>query len=326
MEVKDMKIEFIPMDHTACGMYRVRNPQEVMYDKCKCFLSSPGVFFPHGQNWIYTQRLCHPNSMKQIIEMKKKVGCKIAIDFDDDVWHPLPEYNKCAVHWKENYEAMKLYLSELADVVTCTNEHLKNNISEFIDKDRIVIIPNALNYNRWRFDPTKSPDEISFFYAGSPTHYDNVNRLYGDFSKGVADYLNRHKVIIQGIKPWFLPNAQVLSGWVPILDYPTWFARNALQAKFVLSPLADNEWNENKSDLKYLECAAVGRVCLCSDISTYECAHPYQRIPKNCTSQTFQFIVHRAIENYDMLLKHQYNVLNSRWLKADQYLDLFAKY
>lgn len=321
MELKETKIDFVPMDYSACGMYRIRNAFEMMYGRCKAQLNPPGNFNAHGQHYIYTQRLCHPKSMQQITKMKNDIGCKVIIDFDDDVWHDLPSFNHCAVHAKDNYEGMKNYLPGLADYVTCTNDYLKDNLSEFIDPKKIIVIPNALNYNRWRFDYFKPNDELSFFYAGSPTHYDN--KQYGDFPAGVVEYLKNKKVSVMGVKPWFL-NAKVEDTWCAIEDYPIRFAHAAMKSKFVLSPVADIPWNHNKSDLKYLECAAIGRVCLCSE-SIYKCAHPYQIIPDNCTKQTFDFIVDRANENYDMLIKHQYDVLNSRWLRAHPYVDLFTK-
>jgi len=324
-EFKDMKVDFVPMDNSACGLYRIRNAYEVLYDRCIAQCNGVGKYNSHGQDWIYTQRLCHPSSMEKLIKMKAETGVKIAMDFDDDVWHELPGYNRCAVHVKENYEGMSKYLNRLADKVTCTNEFLKKNLSEFVPESKITIIPNALDYNRWRFDRYNSPDELSFFYAGSPTHYDNTTRDYGDFSRGVANYLAKHRVYIQGIRPWFLPKAEMVGQWVPVRDYPIQFAKNALRSKFVVAPLADNEWNRNKSDLKYIECCAVGRVCLCADISTYECAHEYQKFSPNCTEQSFKYIVERALKNYDMLIDYQYNVLKDRWLKPDKYIELFTR-
>lgn len=324
-QFNELKVDFVPMDNFACGMYRIKNAFESVYDLCAAQLNAPGKFHPHGQDWIYTQRLCHMGSMEKLLKMKEETGVKFAIDFDDDVWHELPEYNRCAVHAKDNYDGMMKYLDKLADKVTCTNEFLKKNLSEFVPEEKIVVIQNALDYNRWRFDRYPAPNELSFFYAGSPTHYDNSSRKLGDFSTGVANYLATKKVYIQGIKPWFLPKGEVIGQWVRVKDYPTEFAKNALRSKFVVAPLADNEWNRNKSDLKYIECCAVGRVCLCADISTYECAHEFQKFSPNCTRQSFEYIVERALKNYDMLLGYQYKVLQNRWLKPDKYIELFTK-
>ena len=79
-----------------------------------------------------------------LLQLKDK-GVKFIIDYDDVVWKELPSYNKCVVHQDTNYKGMKEYLALLADKVTCTNEFIKESLSEFIDPSKIEIIPNALS-------------------------------------------------------------------------------------------------------------------------------------------------------------------------------------
>lgn len=314
------KINFIPGDNFACGYYRIRNPFNKMYSSCKATLSPAGTFHPYGQDWIYTQRICSMNTFEALLKFKEQFNIKFVIDYDDDVWHELPSYNRCNITHEANFKGMSTYLDRLADKVTCTNEFLKENLSQFVPKEKIEVIPNCLDYNIWRFDRYRAPEGISFFYAGSPTHYDD--KSYGDFPKGAVEYLKGKPVRIMGIKPWFI-NTNMVTPWVAIEDYPIQFARNALQCKFILTFVEDNYFGNCKSDLKYIESAAVGRVCLCSDISTYSIAHPYQKIPKNVTKQTFKYIVDRANDNYEMLLNYQYQKLQERWCTKDKYLKLF---
>ena len=314
------KLNFVPMDRFACGRYRIYYPGLNLYNSESITISPPGSFHYYGQEWIYTQRLCTPKSFEALLPLKEKTGVKFIVDYDDCVWKPLPSYNRVTINSELNYEGMKKYLNIIADKVTCTNEFLKDSLSEFVPKEKIIVMPNCLDYNRWRFDYYKPNDEISFFYAGSPTHFDD--KSYGDFPKGAVEYLKGKKVSIMGIKPWFI-DTNTIYPWVDIDDYPIAFASNALKSKFVLSFIEDNYFGKCKSDLKYIESAAVGRVCLCSDISTYECAHPYQKIPKNVTKQTFKYIVERANDNYEMLINYQYDVLNKRWLNRNKYAELF---
>lgn len=317
---KNTKINFVPGDNFACGYYRIRNPFNKMYSSCKATLSPAGTFHPYGQDWIYTQRICSMNTFEALLKFKEQFNIKFVIDYDDDVWHELPSYNRCQISHADNFKGMSTYLDRLADKVTCTNEFLKENLSQFVPKEKIEVIPNCLDYNIWRFDRYKAPEGISFFYAGSPTHYDD--KSYGDFPKGAVEYLKNKPVRIMGIKPWFI-NTNMVTPWVAIEDYPIQFARNALQCKFILTFIEDNYFGNCKSDLKYIESAAVGRVCLCSDISSYSIAHPYQKIPKNVTKQTFKYIVDRANDNYEMLLNYQYQKLQERWCMKDKYLKLF---
>ena len=314
-----LKINAVPMDNGACGRLRVLYPAMSLFNSYKVTISPAGTYNFFGQDWIWTQRLAG-DAMRELIERKKQLGIKFIVDYDDCVWKELPSYNYCNVHVKENYESMKKYLNDLADIVTCSTSYIADSLKEFVDESKIRIIPNSLDYNRWRFDRYPAPKQLSFFYAGSPTHY-SANDT-GDFSKGLVQYLQGKRIEVQGICPPFL-KAQRIYNWVDIDDYPIYFASNALQSKFILAPLQDNFFNHCKSDLKYLESAAVGRVCLVSDLDTYACSHPYQRLPLNATSSTYKFIVERAIEHYDEIIQHQYDVLNSRWMNKNTYAKLF---
>jgi glycosyltransferase involved in cell wall biosynthesis len=277
------KINFIPMDRTACGRYRIYYPGLNMYNIENVTISPPGTFHYYGQDWIYTQRVCTSKVFELLLELKIKFqGLKFIIDYDDCVWQELPKYNRCKIDWKENYVGMKKYLDILADKVTCTNDFMKKSLSEFVPEGKITVIPNCLDYNRWRFDYYAPNDSLSFFYAGSPTHFDD--KSYGDFPKGAVEYLKDKEVSIQGIKPWFLDTRHVYP-WVDIDDYPIAFANNALKSRFILTFIEDNYFGNCKSDLKYIESCAVGRVCLCSDMGTYSLAHPYQKIPKDVTKE-----------------------------------------
>ena len=312
------RITFIPMDPFACGWYRIRNAFNALY--CHEGIAAtlnPVATFGGGADYIYTQRVCNESSFK-VMEQLMNAGIKLIIDYDDDVWHPLPTYNKCAVHPEANYEGMKKYLDKVAYKVTCSTEFLKKQLTEFVSEDKIVVIPNCLDQRYWvrKFEPLGK----GFLYAGSPTHYCKGD--YGDFPKGLVDYLKDKIVRIQGIKPDFI-NASEIIPWTRIDYYHNTFLEAAQKSAFVLAPLKDNDFNKCKSDLKYIESCAAGRVCLVSDVETFSLAHPYQRIPLNVTSTTMKFIVERASNNYQEILNYQYNILNTRWLRADKYLELF---
>lgn len=319
---KKISICFTPMDFGGCGSYRIKYPGFACYNKAKVNISTPMMYNNYGQEFIYTQRVCNKDVFNTLMPLKDK-GIKFVIDYDDCLWRELPNYNKCDIHYKENYQGMKEYLDKFAYKVTCTNEFLKKDLTEFVNEDKIIVMPNCLDYTRWRFNYIKPSDKISFFYAGSPTHYDGKN--YGDFSGGLVHYLQNKTVYGMGYLPEFI-KGKVLTNWVDIDFYPSVFYQCAVNSKFIIAPLADNYFNKCKSDLKYIESCAVGRVCLVSDFP--DCpysavAHEYQKIPLNSTATAINYIVERANEHYDEIIEHQYKVLNERWLDANKYLQIF---
>jgi len=306
------------MDPFACGWYRIRNAFNALYDRPEIAATlNPVATFGGRADYIYTQRVCNEDSFK-VIKQLKDAGMKVIIDYDDDVWHKLPTYNVSPVHWERNYEGMKKCLDDVAYKVTCSTDGLKRSLMEFVPEDKITVIPNCLDPRYWvrKFEPLGK----GFLYAGSPTHYFKDD--YGDFPKGLVDYLKDKLVRIQGIKPDFI-NASEIIPWTKIDYYHNTFLEAAQKSAFVLAPLKDNEFNKCKSDLKYIESCAAGRVCLVSDVETFSLAHPYQKIPLEVTPTTMKFIVERASKNYQEILNYQYKILNTRWLRPDKYLELF---
>lgn len=316
-------INIVPGDFAGCGYYRLIQVGNMLQLYGHDVTISPAGKFraAAGQTITFTQRMCAPSLLEKLIAYKKQTGHKFIVDFDDLLWvyegESLPDYNLCKtkVDCAANTEAMKKWLNELADKVTVSTEFLKKTLLQFVPEEKIILMPNMLSYKEWFFPLTKAPDENIFFYAGSYTHYDNIHKQPGDFDKNLIHYLNNQKIITKASTPYFMkPLKQCPAS--RLTTYAADFYRETRECKFVLAPLADNVFNKCKSDLKYLECAAVGRVCLVSDFegSPYSGAHPYQKIPVGSTSQGIKYIVDRATEHYDEIVQYQLKYLNDRWL------------
>jgi len=325
----------VPGDTSACGYYRVMRPAHFMQMAgMDVTLSSPVHFRHLGQEYIFTQRLCSERSLGPMHEIKKQLGTKIVVDYDDLIWNykgeGLPDYNWCKsrVNCDENTKALEKYANDTIDTALVSTEFLKESLAQFMDKDRIVVMPNRLATTDWLFDrATTIPQDDIFLFAGSNTHFNQSTKSYGDFTPGLVRYLQNKKVATMGCSPFFLNPIHVFPG-VPMTMYPRQFYSAARQCKFVIAPLTDNIFNKCKSPLKLLECAAVGRVCLVSDFpgSPYsELAHEYQKIPVNSTYQGIEYIVDRAKKHYGEILQHQYDMLQNYWLDnhIDEYKNLF---
>lgn len=323
MEERKPRINIIPGDTGACGYYRLTQAANLLQMFGQDVTLSPEhTFRAIGQDIIYTQRLCSEGALKPMLEFKEKTGIKIYVDFDDMIWNykgeGLPEYNWCRkkVDTDKNTVAMAMYLDKVADKISVSTEYLKETLKQFVDESKITVLPNMLSARDWLFqEATTVPKEDIFYFAGSDTHYNNELKLPGDFSQGMIRYLSNKKIITIASTPYFMNPIKQYPG-ATLNVYPKHFCSQARLAKFVLVPLADNIFNKAKSDLKYLECAAVGRVALVNDFpgSPYEHAHPLQKIPVGATYKTIEFIVKEAQKHYGEILKYQYEYLNKRWL------------
>lgn len=331
-ENKKNAVSIIPADNAGCGYYRlmqVGNMLQLMRQDVT--VQAASKFRAMVADVVYTQRVLNEDLLKKLTDWKKKTNVKkFIIDYDDLIWEykgeSLPSYNLCRqkLNCAANTVGMKKYLNELADHVTVTTEELKQSLLQFVPEEKITVLPNCLSYKDWYFPRTPTPKEDIFYFAGSYTHFDNVNKDYGDFSKNLVQYLNNKKVICKSVVPYFINPYKNYHG-CSLNVYPQQFYQETREAKFILAPLAENEFNRCKSDLKYLESAAVGKVCLVSDFpgSPFENAHPYQKIPVGSTPTAIKYIVERASEHYDEIQRFQYEYLNKRWL--DNHINDYKK-
>lgn len=328
MADKKISIDFVPMDSYACGLYRVKNIADVLYGTYNVTISPPGSFHYHNQDYIFTQRAVGTKNMETLLKIKRQTNVKFIIDFDDNVWDELPKYNFTKINHIDNKESIRKYLNELADVIVVTTESLKKSLCEFVPATKINVIPNMLPRFKWTFPRIEAPSGNKILYAGSPTHFSNETHMYGDFTSEWDKFLKDKDMTIMGIKPWFI-NTDKVYPWTDMTSYAVNFYHIASQCKYVISPLEDNLFNKCKSDLKYLECCAVGRVCLCSDFedSPYHYAHDLQKIPVKATAKQIEWAFKQCEEHYDEIVKYQYDYLNKRWLECnlDKYRAIFDK-
>jgi len=325
---KELKINFVPMDPFACGMYRVKNIADLLYKDYKITISPPGSFHNYGQDIIFTQRVAGTKNIETLLAVKKASKAKFIADYDDDVWNELPKYNLTAVNWRDNKASMKDKLNELLDLATVSTETLKESLSEFIPASKIIVIPNMLPRFKWNYPRINPPTTNSILYAGSPTHFSNQLKIYGDFTEEWDKFLHNKEVNIMGICPWFIKPTKVYD-WVDMNCYAHNFYGIASQNRFIIAPLADNYFNKCKSDLKYLESCAVGRVALVTDFdnSPYHFAHELQKIPVRATAKQIEYAMNQCNEHYQEIIEYQYEYLNKRWLEnnLEQYIKLFEQ-
>lgn len=326
MNEKNMSVSAVPGDTGGCGHYRVIKPSMLLQSIGKDISIMPaGKFYYYGQDRIFTQRLFSPQILDLLKQLKDQTGCSIVCDCDDLIWtwksEKLPDYNFCSknIDCDANRAAMEKLLDQVVDRVTVSTPYLAKAMEDFTDESKITHIPNYLSWSDWHFDLNQRvPKDPVFFFAGTSTHVGSKESgLYGDFSEPLVNYLRNKTMMSKGFKPWFLNNCQVLP-YSTISRYAKDFYSQASACTFVIAPLQDNLFNKCKSNLKYLETAAVGRVCLCQSFEDgpfESIAHEYQKIPVGADQNKIDYIVKRALSNYNDILIHQYKKLNEFWLE-----------
>ena len=334
-----MRVQFLPVNGGGgCAHYRLM--QQMTH-----FIQNPnlGVTPIYVGNWIqkvgqaiiYAQSLYGEKVFEDLLKFKVfNREVKIIIDYDDLCFSEKSDLNSSYniflrdVDPVENRRVLKKYLHEVADMITVTNDNLKEEFSSIYPAERIRVIPNYLSIRDWAYHGSAAvPRDRVFFYSGSASHFDNEKKLYGDFTPALANYLHDKNLIFQGdYAPWFCEKVAHVP-WTTLSTYSRSVHENTRYAKFTLAPLTDNRFNRCKSPLKYLESCAIGRVCLVSYFagSPYSIASLEQKIPERASIKEIEEIVGNAEEKYSEILEYQYDLLSNFWLDSNinKYKELF---
>lgn len=206
------------------------------------------------------------NLANKEIQRAKASGQKTIVEIDDDLWH-IAKNNPAWESWNRNgCHAMKQLNEALraVDMVTVTTDALAELVSVY--NRNVVVLPNMLPDSVWSPRSRVYPENgIVIGWAGSATHADDLRLLDGIAETILGKYPNV-EFHIAGMPHHFDHPRIIQLDPVPITEYP------ALLDTFDigLAPVQDTLFNRCKSDLKFLELAAVGVPCVASDTMTYK--------------------------------------------------------
>lgn len=210
--------------------------------------------------------------------------------------------NDKGIHFLRNKaDDMKLaveFIIKEADAVTTTNEVLANVIRQHTDKP-VFVLPNCLDLRKWR--KPKLADDIWIGWCGSVSHYPDLEPLMPVFDRLMAKYPNLHvqimgssfgylfppkkgtkKLPVAGYGPegdmWTADFNDSGERWpgrmrfdkpVPVQEFENWICSN-WQSHIAIAPLEVNDFNDSKSELKWLEYTAMGIPVVASDFGPYK--------------------------------------------------------
>lgn len=263
---------------------------------------------------------------------QEKYQYKLIAELDDYVfeypeWHPL--------HGSFTIDNARTLLDNLrkVDEVVVSTENLKSLLIDLGVDTPITVVPNLLPKAYYGTDVSKryrlkDIERPTILYNGSNYHYGKSN---GDFDGPVKDFILRNlgnvNFIFMGVGrradgsltlPDYLQQP-AKEGRIKIMphysatEYP--YALRQLRPDFVIGPLRKCSFNSAKSDLRYLEAAAVGAIFIGQIFE--DGTSPYQFTRNGFESAEDIEAVIARLKNKDVFneeLKIQYEGLSTRWL------------
>lgn len=215
-------------------------------------------------------------------------GGRIVFDIDDDL---LDEAGLTARHFNGDFEEMKakiIWAARTADTVVVSTPRLATRMRAY--NANVLTIPNYLDAKTWHLAKERPEPEAAFRrsaqlirigYVGTPTHDADLAIVESTMHKIAAEFAGRVKVEVVGAfenKPIKFGEKIGLPRRTEYPNFVEWlFKRTHWDIGIV--PLAEDAFNLSKSNLKFLECSALGMGLVVSDVPAYKSVAKHG---KNC--------------------------------------------
>lgn len=218
--------------------------------------------------------------LKAWIKECKRVGMKIVHDVDDDLLdaNALRERGYSGDVQAGVIDKVKLMV-ETADLVLASTEPLAEKLRKF--NGNVLVAPNGLDADLWQLHSRRIHtggdfvkaigDPVRIGYIGTQTHDADLKLIASAMRIIEKRFGNRVRIEVIG---GFESSTPLFGERVPLprkKDYPNFvrWLQQRVHWDIGLIPLVDDGFNQSKSYLKFLECAALDMALLVSDVPSY---------------------------------------------------------
>ena len=286
-------------DYSGCGHWRILWPENVI-NMTQRGISQSTTAMVAEPRWyqnvkaVKLQRQAAPAQLefvKHLKKIQKDYNFKIIYEVDDVVFREdIPDYNKFKFAFDtDEVRKTVVDIMDLCDEITLTCDFMRKLFQSKLTNQKVTVIPNFVPYNwmgylfnhrRVQSALEKYKQKPRILYTGSGAHYDVMNKTGGKDDMSAVNHIirktvNKYQWIFVGAYPPPLQDL-VKSGkiefyqWKSLLEYPQFITN--LDPQLMVAPLTVNNFNNSKSDIKFIEACTMGIPCLCQDMHTYNTA------------------------------------------------------
>ena len=286
-------------DYSGCGHWRILWPENVI-NMTQRGISQSTTAMVAEPRWyqnvkaVKLQRQAAPAQLefvKHLKKIQKDYNFKIIYEVDDVVFREdIPDYNKFKFAFDtDEVRKTVVDIMDLCDEITLTCDFMRKLFQSKLTNQKVTVIPNFVPYNwmGYLFNHRQVQSALEKYkqkprilYTGSGAHYDVMNKTGGKDDWSAVNHIirktvNKYQWIFVGAYPPPLQDL-VKSGkiefyqWKSLLEYPQFITN--LDPQLLVAPLTVNNFNNSKSDIKFIEACTMGIPCLCQDMHTYNTA------------------------------------------------------
>ena len=267
----------------------------------------------------------------QQIPRLKKLGIPVIFDLDD-YWN-LHSGHLLEAHWKYfKYTDNILQCIKAADVVTCSTNALAEHIKPF--RPDVMVIPNCIEPTDIQFKVTPKPlgDKIRIGWIGGVHHVQDLDTIYESMKKvwNDNDINDKIEVVLGGwqegseIHKRFL---QIMTGDFHEKSKDNFILHKATNAlsfatmyddcDIMLAPLAINEFNRCKSELKVVEAGWKGKAVIATDIDPYNKFENVILVQDRKKHKDWHKAIKKLVLNPDVIIDFQEKLFDEVHYKHD---------
>lgn len=293
-----MNIFFVSATNTGCSKWRAEIPAK--------YLARRGhtvTFFDQWQGAkcpdaiVFSRQYNH--DLFRLYNWAKDRNIRLIYDTDDaldlvDPWNPAYEFSK-------KHQGDSEFMATHADVVTTTTPQLAAHLRKL--NPNVVVVPNSIDPEEWTVQPRTGREKVRIGWLGGSSHFldlaiaaDAMSELvrklnfefvvYGLTNLGSVQELYQKKLKNEGerfrnshlgraIKVFMKKTERLPYQFQPYVDASEYASTLCnLSFDIGIAPLADTQFNRNKSSIKYYEYGMSGAVTLASNVLPYSAEVP----------------------------------------------------
>lgn len=292
-----MKILYYISGWDGCGRYRIELVAKYLNKIPEIHAKVSSQYSLEDIKWadiIVIQKQTNQKALP-FMQKAKQMGKKIISEVDD-CYFCIPKTNPAYKFYCDKEQDL-INFYKLSDALTVTTDHLAKELSKY--NDLIYILPNSLDIalqdrleklkeeEKFKYTKYLTTDQkeiplnetqeilskkIKFFWAGSPTHYIDLQQVTSTLKKICSE--NKDILLLMGactteaLIKGISKDQLILVAPVAIFNYHQ--VLTTIPADVGICPIEDNRFNKSKSALKFLEFSINGFPCICSDVENYK--------------------------------------------------------
>lgn len=220
----------------------------------------------------------------KLINTAKSVGCKIILDFDDNLFDIMPTNPAyAAIKTTLNYVKESVLHADL--IMFSTDDCLAHFAKHTQTTGKTVVAKNALNSEITR-ELSEARDKEIFVWRGGGSHTRDIEHGRAFFMEVMKD----PKSVMEywGHCPPFIQGDSVFRSWYSDMNKYLSELRN-VSPNVVVCPLNDDPFNTGKSNIIFLEATSAGANVIASPVSDEFRKKGIIKLEKDTAAQRLQY-------------------------------------